>query len=150
MDPQMIILSQHRPRRLGCLRAGSHQWGLHSTTFTGDPTTILCNPDGLVSNAQSAEYSRCVKGQQLLAMSDGQGFVSMIDTAEPLPCGVDFTEGQGNDLKAQWRAHELAITDLHWIKVSCGAAMPVFFACWCLSLRAAVRAGGHADDHRLC
>lgn len=128
--------------------AGIPRWGLNLPAFDSEPTTILCNPDGLVSNAQSAQYSRCLKGQQLLAVSDGQGFVSMIDTADPLPCGVDFTDGQGNNLKAQWRAHELAITELHWIKVqlaqlSCVSGVSVHIHHSCNLLYA----GGHADDY---
>lgn len=81
-------------------------------------------------------------------MSDGQGFVSMIDTTDPLPCGVDFTDGQGNNLKAQWRAHELAITDLHWIKVTFTAVLKCrVINTLCTDLSGF--AGRHADDHCL-
>lgn len=121
------------------------RWGVNSPTFANQPTTILCNPDGLVSNAQTAQYSHCLKGEQLLAVSDGQGFVSMIDTSEALPCGLDFQESQANNLKAQWRAHELAVTELHWIKVNhCRRQflcfyLPVIEWMWF--------AGRYADDH---
>lgn len=128
-------------KKYGISDAGTPPWGLNTPAFDNRPTTILCNPDGLVSNAQSAEYSRCLKGQQLLAVSDGQGFVSMIDTADPLPCGVDFTEGQGNNLKAQWRAHELAITELHWIKVRLAQVSLVVGFCTCTRSQYAVCRG---------
>lgn len=57
-----------------------------------------------------------LQNRKYLAVADEEGYVSVLDTAAPLPRGL-HDEGS---TPAQWLAHHNAIFDVAWCKVCLG------------------------------
>jgi hypothetical protein len=95
--------------------------------FGTQPDEVLCNAQGNQSIPLALRYNHCLKGGQLLAVADEEGVVSILDTSTHPPEQLWMTDVPGNSSAerpeplGQWIAHNNAIFQLEWIKVSSAA-----------------------------
>ncbi|CAG9460907.1 unnamed protein product [Pedinophyceae sp. YPF-701] len=76
---------------------------------------VEVNTGGRPTLPFAVRYNSCYQGGKLLAVSDEEGWVSILDTSRQLPLCTYPEAGSKHRATALWQAHDNAVFDLAWL-----------------------------------
>lgn len=85
--------------------------------------SVVVNPADNLAPPFAMAYCTQINHQRLLAVTDEEGCISILDTAARLPQRLFPNDIEDVGPRAQWHGHQNAIFDLAWLNVRTPASV---------------------------